>query len=252
MNNNCSETNSFTIKIEGVTKYFQKTAALENINMTVHLGEVVSLIGPSGSGKTTLLRCINGLTSLDKGKIIVNNLLVTECNVNQIRREVGMVFQHLNLFPHLTAIENIILAQVVVWKKNKVEARKIAEELLNKVGLNTKYDCFTHQLSGGEQQRVAIARALALNPKVMLFDEPTSALDPEMTEEVLDVITNLANEGMTMVIASHEMGFVRKVSKTIYFLDSGKILESGTPSKIFNNPQEQRIQKFLSKITWFR
>ncbi|MFA5859817.1 MAG: amino acid ABC transporter ATP-binding protein, partial [Elusimicrobiota bacterium] len=225
------------IQIDNVSKvYNDGRPGLDHVSLVINDGEVIALIGPSGSGKTTLLRCINGLTPYDTGTIIVDTLEVKACNINQICRGVGMVFQHLNLFPHLTALENVVLAQVVVQKISRGESVKYAESLLTKVGLENKYHCYPANLSGGEQQRVAIARALALNPKIMLFDEPTSALDPEMTEEVLEVMKALADEGMTMAIASHEMGFVRRVADTVYFMDEGHIVEHGTPNVIFDKP----------------
>ena len=212
--------------------------------------EVVVVIGPSGSGKSTFLRCMNGLESVSKGEIFVNQIEIThnKANLSLVRTEVGMVFQCFNLFQHLTVLENITIGQVQVLKKNKEEAEKKAYELLNKVGLNDKDKAYPEQLSGGQQQRVAIARALAMNPIVMLFDEPTSALDPEMVGEVLAVMKDLAREGMTMVVVTHEMGFAREVGDRVLFLDEGRIVEQGTPEQIFSHAQEERTQLFLSKI----
>lgn len=218
--------------------------------MAIAPQEVVVIIGPSGSGKSTLLRCLNGLESVSSGEIFVNQIEIThsKTNLSLVRKEVGMVFQRFNLFQHLTVLENITIGQVQVLKKNKEEAEKRAYELLHKVGLNDKANAYPEQLSGGQQQRVAIARALAMNPIVMLFDEPTSALDPEMVGEVLAVMKDLAREGMTMVVVTHEMGFAREVGDRVLFLDEGRIVEQGTPEEIFNHPQEERTQLFLSKI----
>lgn len=212
--------------------------------------EVVVVIGPSGSGKSTFLRCMNGLESVSKGEIFVNEIEIThnKANLSLVRKEVGMVFQRFNLFQHLTVLENITIGQIQVLKKSREEAEKKAYELLNKVGLNDKDKAYPEQLSGGQQQRVAIARALAMNPIVMLFDEPTSALDPEMVGEVLAVMKDLAREGMTMVVVTHEMGFAREVGDRVLFLDEGRVVEQGTPEQIFSHPQEERTQLFLSKI----
>lgn len=212
--------------------------------------EVVVIIGPSGSGKSTFLRCMNGLESVSKGEIFVNQTEIThnKTNLSLVRKEVGMVFQRFNLFQHLTVLENITIGQVQVLKKSKEEAEKRAYELLNKVGLHDKDKACPEQLSGGQQQRVAIARALAMNPIVMLFDEPTSALDPEMVGEVLAVMKDLAREGMTMVVVTHEMGFAREVGDRVLFLDEGRVVEQGTPEQIFSHAQEERTQLFLSKI----
>ena len=212
-------------------------------------GEVVVIIGPSGSGKSTVLRCMNYLEEPTSGDVIVDgmNLNVKE-NINNVRAEVGMVFQRFNLFPHMTVLDNITLAPQKIRKMSKEEAEKIALELLAKVGLQDKADSYPQQLSGGQQQRVAIARALAMKPKVMLFDEPTSALDPEMVSEVLDVMKNLAKEGMTMVVVTHEMGFAKEVGTRVLFVDEGKILEEGTPKDVFEHPTNERTQLFLSKI----
>ncbi len=212
--------------------------------------EVVVIIGPSGSGKSTFLRCMNGLESISKGEIFVNQTEIThnKANLSLVRKEVGMVFQRFNLFQHLTVLENITIGQVQVLKKSKEEAEKKAYEILDKVGLRDKDKAYPEQLSGGQQQRVAIARALAMNPIVMLFDEPTSALDPEMVGEVLAVMKDLAREGMTMVVVTHEMGFAREVGDRVLFLDEGRVVEQGTPEQIFSQAKEERTQLFLSKI----
>jgi polar amino acid transport system ATP-binding protein len=237
------------IHIEDVHKYFGKIHALQGISLDVQRGEVVVIIGPSGSGKSTLLRCINRLEEFDAGKIVVNGIpLDTAVNINAVRTEVGMVFQQFNLFPHLSVMDNLLLAQQIVRKRSKEEARETANRLLLKVGIPEKADCFPGQLSGGQQQRVAIARALAMNPKIMLFDEPTSALDPEMIQEVLDVMLDLAREGMTMVVVSHEMGFARAAADRAILMDAGQIVEEGKPTEMFTNPKQERTKLFLSKI----
>jgi polar amino acid transport system ATP-binding protein len=219
------------------------------VSLDVQKGEVVMIIGPSGSGKSTLLRCINRLEKYDEGLIIVDGIpLSTAENINAVRTEVGMVFQQFNLFPHLTVLDNIILAQKVVRKRGKKESEKIAFDLLDKVGIPDKAHARPGQLSGGQQQRVAIARALAMNPKIMLFDEPTSALDPEMIQEVLDVMLNLAKEGMTMVVVSHEMGFARAAAHRAILMDGGQIIEEAPPEILFTNPKEERTRLFLSKV----
>lgn len=237
------------IKMIDVYKSFGKNEVLKGINLHVERGEVVVIIGPSGSGKSTVLRCMNYLEEPTSGDVIVDgiNLNVKE-NINNVRAEVGMVFQRFNLFPHMTVLDNITLAPQKIRKMSKEEAEKIALELLAKVGLQDKADSYPQQLSGGQQQRVAIARALAMKPKVMLFDEPTSALDPEMVSEVLDVMKNLAKEGMTMVVVTHEMGFAKEVGTRVLFVDEGKILEEGTPKDVFEHPTNERTQLFLSKI----
>lgn len=237
------------IKMIDVYKSFGKNEVLKGINLHVERGEVVVIIGPSGSGKSTVLRCMNYLEEPTTGDVIVDgmNLNVKE-NINNVRAEVGMVFQRFNLFPHMTVLDNITLAPQKIRKMSKEEAEKIALELLAKVGLQDKADSYPQQLSGGQQQRVAIARALAMKPKVMLFDEPTSALDPEMVSEVLDVMKNLAKEGMTMVVVTHEMGFAKEVGTRVLFVDEGKILEEGTPKDVFEHPTNERTQLFLSKI----
>ena len=237
------------INIKNIHKKFGDLHVLKGIDLHVAEQEVVVIIGPSGSGKSTLLRCINFLEEPTEGQVIVDGIpLNCEANVNKVRIEVGMVFQLFNLFPHKTVLENVILAPMQVRKLSKAEAEKIAIDLLNKVGLGDKAGSYPEQLSGGQQQRVAIARALAMRPKVMLFDEPTSALDPEMVNEVLDVMKDLAHEGMTMAIVTHEMGFAREVGDRVIFMDEGRIIEEGTPEQIFTNPQEERTQAFLSKI----
>lgn len=237
------------IQIEKVHKYFGRVHALRGVSLDVFRGEVVVIIGPSGSGKSTLLRCINRLEEFDSGRIVVDGIpLDTAENINAVRAEVGMVFQQFNLFPHLTVLENITLAQKVVRKRNAEEAEKIAMDLLGKVGIPEKANAYPLQLSGGQQQRVAIARALAMNPKIMLFDEPTSALDPEMIQEVLDVMLALAKEGMTMVVVSHEMGFARNAANRVIFMDEGLIIEEAPPQVLFTNPSQERTRLFLSKV----
>jgi polar amino acid transport system ATP-binding protein len=238
------------IQIDNVTKSFGKVQALRGVSTTVKRGEVLVIIGPSGSGKSTLLRCINVLEYPDSGHIVVDGIAVMHkrTNINAVRSEVGMVFQQFNLFPHLTALENIMLAQKVVRLRGREEAERIARQQLKHVGIPEKADSYPGQLSGGQQQRVAIARALAMNPKIMLFDEPTSALDPEMIKEVLDVMLTLAKEGMTMVVVSHEMGFARAAANRIVFMDNGLIVEEGTPDTFFKNPTEDRTRLFLSQI----
>lgn len=237
------------IDVKNLQKSFGKTAVLKGIDVSIAEKEVVVIIGPSGSGKSTLLRCMNYLEVPTGGEITVDSIpLNNESNINKVRAEVGMVFQRFNLFPHMTVLENIILAPMKVRKITKDEAVKTAEILLKKVGLEDKANAYPPQLSGGQQQRVAIARALAMKPKVMLFDEPTSALDPEMVNEVLDVMKNLAKEGMTMVVVTHEMGFAREVGDRVLFVDEGRIVEQGTPADIFEHAQEKRTKLFLSKI----
>ncbi len=238
------------VRIKNASKLFGTVEALKNVNLDVKTGEVVLIIGPSGSGKSTLLRSVNKLENLTSGEIWIDDDLLThnQSDIRKIREEVGMVFQNFNLFSHLTAIENIVLAPQVVKKMTKSEAKKIAEELLARVGLSDRANNYPDQLSGGQQQRVAIARALAMNPKVMLFDEPTSALDPEMIKEVLDVMLQLAKDGMTMLVVSHEMGFARAAADTVVFMDEGEIIEIGTPDEIFDNPREERTKKFLKHI----
>jgi polar amino acid transport system ATP-binding protein len=238
------------VRIVDACKSFGKTVALKNANLSVRTGEVVLVIGPSGSGKSTMLRCINRLEHLSSGEIWIDDDQVTDraSDMRKIREEVGMVFQSFNLFPHLTALQNITLAPRVVKRIPAGQAVEAGTALLARVGLSDKADSYPEQLSGGQQQRVAIARALAMNPKVMLFDEPTSALDPEMIKEVLDVMVELAREGMTMLVVSHEMGFARAAAHTVVFMDNGEIIERGTPEQIFANPREERTQRFLKHI----
>ena len=237
------------IVIENLHKAFGEVEVLKGVNLHIKPQEVVALIGPSGSGKSTLLRCMNYLEEPTSGKVTVAGTpLDGEANINKVREEVGMVFQRFNLFPHMTALENIMLAPLKVKKVSKTDAEKKARELLERVGLADKADNYPSQLSGGQQQRVAIARALAMEPKVMLFDEPTSALDPEMVGEVLDVMRSLAKDGMTMAIVTHEMGFAREVAGRVLFIDGGGILEQGTPAEIFEHPQQERTKSFLSKV----
>ncbi|HIC94193.1 MAG TPA: amino acid ABC transporter ATP-binding protein [Anaerolineae bacterium] len=238
------------IQVYDVHKSFGRVKALRGVSFTVKRGEVVVIIGPSGSGKSTLLRCINHLEKPDRGRIIVDGIPVTDekVNIDKVRAEVGMVFQLFNLFPHLTALENITLAQRVVRKRSREEAERIARDLLAKVGIPEKADAYPHQLSGGQKQRVAIARALAMQPKIMMFDEPTSALDPEMIQEVLDVMLNLAREGMTMLVVSHEIGFVKAAADRVIFLDAGRIVEEAPPEEFFTAPKHERTKLFLSKI----
>ena len=237
------------IKMNDVHKSFGKLEVLKGINLHIEKGEVVVIIGPSGSGKSTVLRCMNYLEQPTSGEVIVDGMnLNDKANINNVRAEVGMVFQRFNLFPHMSVLDNITLAPQKIRKLSKADAEKIAHELLAKVGLSEKANAYPEQLSGGQQQRVAIARALAMKPKVMLFDEPTSALDPEMVHEVLDVMKELAEEGMTMVVVTHEMGFAREVGTRLLFVDGGQILEEGEPNAVFENPQNERTQLFLPKI----
>jgi len=237
------------IVIEHVRKTFGRITAVNDVSLQVAIGEVLVIIGPSGSGKSTLLRCINHLEAPDSGRIVVDGIpLDKAANINVVRAEIGMVFQSFNLFPHLTVLDNLTLAQKIVRKRNRAQAEETARALLTKVGIPEKADAFPAQLSGGQQQRVAIARALAMNPKIMLFDEPTSALDPEMIKEVLDVMLQLAKEGMTMVVVSHEMGFARAAAQRIVFMDQGSIIEETTPEGLFAAPKEERTKVFLSKI----
>lgn len=237
------------IEIKGLCKSFGADEVLKGIDLSIDEKEVVVIIGPSGSGKSTLLRCINHLEEPTAGEVIVDGItLSSEANINKVREEVGMVFQRFNLFPHMTVLENIMLAPMKVKHAVRAEAEKTARELLARVGLAEKADAYPDNLSGGQQQRVAIARALAMHPKVMLFDEPTSALDPEMVGEVLDVMRSLAEEGMTMVIVTHEMGFAREVGDRLLFVDDGRIIESGVPREVFEHPQEERTRSFLSKV----
>ena len=239
------------IEFKNVEKYYGDFHALKNINLKITKGEVVVVIGPSGSGKSTMLRCINALEEITTGHLLINNidLASKDTNLNYVRKNLGMVFQHFNLYPHRTVLDNITLAPMKVLKKSKAEAEAKAEELLEKVGMLDKKDTYPSQLSGGQQQRIAIARSLAMEPDVMLFDEPTSALDPEMVGEVLEVMKNLAKEeGMTMVVVTHEMGFAREVANRVIFMAEGEILEDAETEMFYENPQEIRAQQFLSKI----
>lgn len=238
------------IVVKDLHKYFGEVQALRGVSLTVERGKVIVIVGPSGSGKSTLLRCINHLEVETQGEVWIDGQHLTEeqKQINEIRAEIGMVFQLFNLFPHLTALENIALAQHVVRKSDKEEANRIAMQQLKRVGIEEKADVYPEFLSGGQQQRVAIARALAMNPKIMLFDEPTSALDPEMIKEVLDVMLDLAKEGMTMVVVTHEMGFARAAADQVIFMDEGLIVEQATPKQLFNSPKEERTKLFLSQI----
>lgn len=237
------------IKANNIRKHFGKLEVLKDISLEIEEGEVVCIIGPSGSGKSTLLRCLNRLEEIQGGNIsILGQELVNNKNIDKLREEIGMVFQHFNLFPHLTVLENMILAPVELKKLSKAEAIEKAIELLDKVGLKDKKDVYPDTLSGGQKQRVAIARALEMNPKIMLFDEPTSALDPEMVGEVLKVMKDLAKEGMTMIIVTHEMGFAKEVSDRVIFMDGGYILEDGKPEDVFTNPENDRCKEFLDKV----
>ncbi|WP_456467654.1 amino acid ABC transporter ATP-binding protein [Archaeoglobus sp.] len=238
------------LEIIDLHKQFNDLHVLRGINMCVEKGEVVVIIGPSGSGKSTLLRCINRLEEPTSGKIILDGIEITDSKVdiNKIRQRIGIVFQQFNLFPHLTALQNITLAPIKIKKMDKREAEELAMKLLEKVGLADKADYYPAQLSGGQQQRVAIARALAMNPEVMLFDEVTSALDPELVKEVLDVMKNLARDGMTMLVVTHEMGFAKEVGDRVIFMDGGVIVEEGPPEKLFSDPEHERTRKFLSMI----
>lgn len=237
------------IKLENVHKSFGKNEVLKGINLHIEQGQVVVIIGPSGSGKSTVLRTMNYLEEPTSGKVIVDGMdLSDKKKLNDVRAEVGMVFQNFNLFPHMTVMENLTLAQTKVRKTSMEEAKKIGLALLDRVGLADKANAYPDSLSGGQKQRVAIARALAMKPKVMLFDEPTSALDPEMVSEVLDVMKSLAEEGMTMVIVTHEMGFAKKVADRVLFVDGGLILEDNTPERVFDAPTNERTKSFLDKI----
>jgi len=238
------------IEIIDMHKWYGDFHVLSDINLSVDRGERIVICGPSGSGKSTLIRCINRLEQHQRGKIIVDNIELSNDlkNIEKIRAEVGMVFQHFNLFPHLTILENLTLGPIWVRKEPKREAEETAMYYLNKVQIAEQAKKYPGQLSGGQQQRVAIARSLCMKPKVMLFDEPTSALDPEMVKEVLDVMIDLAQEGMTMLVVSHEMGFARSVAHRVLFMDSGQIVEQNTPEEFFHNPQNERTQKFLSQI----
>ena len=238
------------IDVKNLHKYFGSLEVLKGIDCHIDKGECVCVIGPSGSGKSTFLRCLNLLETPTKGDIVIDDMHLTEkdFDVDAMRKRVGMVFQHFNLFPHLTILENVTLAPIRHKMMTEEQAKEKAMELLNRVGVGDKADNYPAQLSGGQKQRVAIARSLALSPEVMLFDEPTSALDPEMVGEVLEVMKQLAQEGMTMVVGTHEMGFAREVANRVFFMDGGGILEEGTPEQIFDHPQEERTKAFLSKV----
>lgn len=238
------------IDVKNLHKYFGSLEVLKGIDCHIDKGECVCVIGPSGSGKSTFLRCLNLLETPTKGDIVIDDMHLTEkdFDVDAMRKRVGMVFQHFNLFPHLTILENVTLAPIRHKVMTEEQAKEKAMELLNRVGVGDKADNYPAQLSGGQKQRVAIARSLALSPEVMLFDEPTSALDPEMVGEVLEVMKQLAQEGMTMVVVTHEMGFAREVANRVFFMDGGGILEEGTPEQIFDHPQEERTKAFLSKV----
>jgi polar amino acid transport system ATP-binding protein len=238
------------IEFKNVNKWFGKLHVLNDINLEIPKGEVLVICGPSGSGKSTLIRCINRLEPIQKGKIIVNDVPVHDkaTNLTKLRADIGFVFQQFHLYPHMTVLENVMLAPVNVKKIAKSKAEKIAMEKLEQVGLIEKSDVHPAQLSGGQQQRVAIARGLAMSPKIMLFDEPTSALDPEMIGEVLDVMVNLVSEGMTMCVVTHEMGFAKKVANRVLFMDEGAIVETGTPDEFFDNPKTDRAANFISMI----
>lgn len=239
------------IRVENVSKQFNKTRALKNVSLEVNKGDIISLIGPSGSGKSTLLRCIHGLEHVDSGKIYMDDEWMNPDDEKKFRAQrnrMGFVFQHFNLFPNMSVLQNCKLAQVEVLNKTDEEAEKTALEYLDKVGLLEKKDTYPNNLSGGQKQRVAIARALCMNPDIMLFDEPTSALDPEMIKEVLEVMKDLGKQGMTMVVVTHEMGFARKVGTRVVFLDQGEIIEENTSEEFFANPQSDRAKDFLSKV----
>ena len=238
------------INVENLSKNFGNLKVLKNISTTINKGEIISIIGPSGSGKSTFLRCINKLEEPTEGHIYIDgmDLMDKKTDINKIRERVGMVFQHFNLFPNMTVLENLTLSPIMVKKESKEEAEKYALYLLEKVGLSDKAKSYPTQLSGGQKQRIAIARALAMKPEVILFDEPTSALDPEMIKEVLDVMRDLAKEGMTMLIVTHEMGFARNVGNRILFMDNGEIIEDCSPKDFFENPTNERIKDFLNKV----
>jgi polar amino acid transport system ATP-binding protein len=238
------------IIFKNVNKWFGKLHVLKDLNLHVDSGEVVVICGPSGSGKSTLIRCINLLEPIQQGEIIVDNMSLQDgrTNLTRLRAEIGFVFQQFNLYPHMTALENVALAPTKVRKMKKEEAHALGLQILEKVGIHDKADSYPAQLSGGQQQRVAIARGLAMRPKIMLFDEPTSALDPEMINEVLDVMRHLAREGMTMIVVTHEMGFAREVAHRVIFMDEGRLIESGLPDQFFTHPQHERTKLFLSKI----
>jgi len=238
------------ITFKKVNKWFDKLHVLKDIDLHIEPGEVVVICGPSGSGKSTLIRCINRLEPIQEGEIVVDNMHLKDSrtNLTRLRAEIGFVFQQFNLYPHMTALENVTLAPIQVRKMKRGEAEDLGREILKKVGIPEKADSYPAQLSGGQQQRVAIARGLAMRPKIMLFDEPTSALDPEMINEVLDVMRKLAHEGMTMIVVTHEMGFAKEVAHRIIFMDEGRLIESASPAEFFRNPKYERTKYFLSKI----
>lgn len=239
------------IKIKNLSKHFGKLHVLKDINLHIKNREVVVLIGASGSGKSTLLRCINFLEMMDKGggiQLMGKDVNPKKDNLNLVRQNVGMVFQHFNLFPHKTVLENVIEAPIYVKKMKPEEARKVGLDILEKVGMLDKANCYPSQLSGGQQQRVAIARSLAMNPAIMLFDEPTSALDPELVNEVLQVMKELAKDGMTMVVVTHEMGFAKEVADRVIYIDEGRIVEEGKPEQVFDSPSQERTETFLAKV----
>jgi ABC-type polar amino acid transport system ATPase subunit len=240
----------FMISFKNVNKWYGELHVLNNIDLEVEQGEVVVVCGPSGSGKSTLIRCINRLEPIQKGELVVDNMAVHDkkSNMTQIRAEIGFIFQSFNLYPHMTALENTTIAPLKVRKMKKAEAEKLGREMLTRVGLEDRIDHYPAQLSGGQQQRVAIARGLTMKPKIMLFDEPTSALDPEMIHEVLDVMRDLAKEGMTMMVVTHEMGFAREVASRVVFMDEGQIIEVAPPNDFFTNPQTERGKTFLKSI----
>lgn len=236
------------VKIENLHKSFGDLKVLKGVNLTIAEGEVVVILGASGGGKSTLLRCINRLEEPNSGKITIDGVVVTDDNINEVRREVSMVFQHFNLFPHMTVLENLTLAPMKVRNIKKKDAEENAKRFLARVGLLEKADQYPDQLSGGQKQRVAIARSLCMNPKVILFDEPTSALDPEMVNEVLDIIKELASSGITLILVTHEMGFAREAADRVIFMADGNILEQGTPDEVFDHPKEEKTKAFLSNI----
>jgi polar amino acid transport system ATP-binding protein len=238
------------ISFKNVNKWFGDLHVLNNINLEVEKGEVVVICGPSGSGKSTLIRCINRLEPIQEGEIVVDDMKVHDkkTNMTQIRAEIGFVFQQFNLYPHMTALDNVTIAPIKVRKINKAKAKELGKQILDRVGLGDKAQHYPAQLSGGQQQRVAIARGLCMRPKIMLFDEPTSALDPEMIGEVLDVMVDLAKEGMTMIVVTHEMGFAREVAKRVVFMDDGQIVEVAPPNEFFSNPKSERSKTFLNAI----
>ncbi len=244
------QSNNDIIVIENLHKYFGHVQAVKNVNLRIKQGEVVIIVGPSGSGKSTVLRCVNHLEVPTRGSVYIDGVHLEnkKTNINHVRAEVGMVFQQFNLFPHLSVLDNVVVAQTMVRKRGKKEAREIGMKQLTRVGIPEKADAYPRQLSGGQQQRVAIARSLAMNPKIMLFDEPTSALDPEMIKEVLDVMLDLAKEGMTMLVVTHEMGFAQAAADRVVFMDDGQVVEIATPHDLYNNPQHDRTKLFLSKI----